>query len=177
MKNYFVKIAFILISYSVTSSQLFAQRDVNAKNSSTSVCLELGTAWYFLNIEQKFVVKPQHQVGLRFGKSEFDDDRGVSFYSVQLLATYSWRINNSRNHFFEFGSGITRTYAQERQLPNGFISTKTKRDKVSITNPLFTMGYHYQKPKGLLFKALLSNFVNSQKKYHYYPSLALGYTF
>ena len=177
MKNYFVKIAFILVALLVTPSQLSAQDDVNAKNISTSLCAELGFSWYSFNIERKFVIKPPHQLGLRSGISRFDDSKGVSLYSVPLLATYSWRASTTLNHFFEFSSGITYTYAKETLVTVGFLKTMTKREKASIINPSFTMGYHYQKSKGFLFKVLFSTFVDSQKKYYYLPSLALGYTF
>ena len=177
MKNYFVKIAFILAAFLLTSSQLSAQNDVNAKNISTSLCAELGFAWYSFNIERKFVIKPQHQLGLRLGISRFDDSKGVSLYSVPLLATYSWRASNRLNHFFEFGSGITYTYAKETLVTVGLLKTMTKREKASIINPSFTMGYHYQKSKGFLFKVLFSTFIDSEKKYYYLPSLAFGYTF
>lgn len=185
MQNIVARISLVFFSFLTLSSQLLAQKDVNAQKFSTSTYLEVGGAGglYSLNIEPKIMVKPQHQIGMRLGFSAmalnfnfiFIYQYKTSINTFPVLATYSWRPNAEKNHFLELGAGATFSNSKETISTPALGGTPTIENFSNITTS-FTIGYRYQKPKGLMFKALIAPLIR-ESKFAVIPGLAIGHTF
>jgi hypothetical protein len=160
MKNSALIATMMLVILMASNQKMHAQttseKDVTKQKRHTAVYAELlGTSiLYSLNVEERWQLNANSQLGVRVGFSTFKGGfifTDIKRVYVPILLNYSRSMGPSNQHFIEFGAGVQiadfRGYSS-----TGFFDKVEYYDGTYIL-PTASLNYRYQNPKGFMFKA------------------------